>query len=256
MSLAMSWNNSDTRFERSAGGGMRLVISAPRKTGGAQFRCLLSMAYDLKAPPTPAPTAGDAAIVGEWMSDLPENSVSTCDLPVSTLSTAAAGRGVQLIGVFRHPFDLFVSNFDVAQQRAARGREDNETDSAWIVLTGEDLESEATQAYAISDFSREVRALRDSASAEIAVRYEDLLVEPEAVLQSVSPTLGSLTAEQIRHAVSLCPAENVVASRPGKGRRMPALPPGAWRERLPVGLLERLRELYSGDVTALGYDAS
>lgn len=235
---------------------MRLVISAPRKTGGAQLRCLLSMAYDLKAPPISAPGSGDAAAVAEWIEGLPEKSVSTCDLPVSTLNAAAARTGVQIIGVIRHPFDLFVSNFDVAQQRAARGRDDNETDNAWIVLSGEDLESEVTHAYAVSDFSREVSALRDSASAGISVRYEDLLVEPDAVLQTVSLALGPLKATQIDHAVSLCPAENVVASRPGKGRRMPALPPGAWRERLPPALLETLRSHYGVHVTALGYDVS
>jgi hypothetical protein len=163
---------------------------------------------------------------------------------------------VQIVGVIRHPFDLFLSNYDVAQQRAARGREDEEADHAWSILSGEALDGDVAQAYAASGFASELSAFRDWAEAGLAIRYEDLLADPEAVLRSLTVALGPLSAEPIRHAVSLCPAENVVASRPGRGRRMPALPPGAWRERLPRALLDTLRERYGADVTALGYDAA
>ena len=235
---------------------MRIVISAPRKTGGAQLRCLLSMAYDVKAPPVSAPATGDVAEMATWLADLPEMSVSTCDLPYSALSAPASDSGVRVIGVIRHPFDLFVSNFDVAQQRAARGHEDDEAGHAWSILSGEELDSEITHRYAASGFASEVGALRDWASFGGAARYEDLLADPAEVLKSLSLTLGPLTDQQIGHAVSLCPAENVVVSRPGRGRRMPSLPPGAWRERLPPTILDTLRARYGADVAALGYDAS
>lgn len=235
---------------------MRLVVSAPRKSGGAHLRCLLTMAYDLKAPPAPAPATSDAAAIAGWFADLPEQSVSTCDLPHSALSTLASVDGVQIIGVIRHPFDLFVSNYDVAQQRATRGRDDDGTDHAWSTLSGEELDGELAQSYAISGFASEVGSLRDWAAVGGAIRYEDLLADPETVLKALSRAVGPLTDEQISHAINLCPAENVVASRPGRGRRMPALPPGAWRERLPVVLLDVLREHYRSDVTALGYDES
>lgn len=235
---------------------MRIVISAPRKSGGAQLRCLLGMAYELKSPPTSAPAAGDAAVVSEWVAGLSEKSVSTCDLPYTALNEAASAARVHLIGVIRHPFDLFVSNFDVAQQRAARGHDDDGDDRAWNILTGEALDGEIAQSYAATDFAREIGALRDWAIDGDAIRYEDLLAAPDAVLHTLSRTHGPLTVEQIAHAVRLCPAENIVASRPGKGRRMPALPPGAWRERLPLPLLDTLRHQYGVDVAMLGYDAS
>lgn len=235
---------------------MRIVISAPRKSGGAQLRCLLSMAYDLKAPPVAAPAPGDGPAIAEWLAALPENSVSTCDLPYMVLSATALSPGVQFVGVIRHPFDLFVSNFDVAQQRATRGRDDDESNYAWSVLSGESLDGDVARGYAASGFASEVEALRDWAAESVAIRYEALLSEPEAVLQTLSLRLAPLAAEQISLAVSLCPAENVVVSRPGRGRRMPALPPGAWRERLPGALLTALQERYGADVTALGYDAS
>ena len=235
---------------------MRLVVSTPRKSGGAHLRCLLAMAYDLKAPPAFAPATREVAAITRWIADLPEQSVSTCDLPYAALGAPAAVAGVQVIGVIRHPFDLFVSNYDVAQQRATRGREDNEADHPWSILSGEDLDGDIAQDYAASSFASDVAALRDWSAAGVSVRYEDLLADPEAVLHALSLTVGPRTDEQISRAISLCPAENVVASRPGRGRRMPSLPPGAWRERLPRTLLDTLRTRYGADVDALGYDAS
>jgi hypothetical protein len=235
---------------------MRIVISAPRKSGGAHLRCLLSMAYDLKAPPVSAPEQEDQAGIAAWLASLPEKSVTTCDLPHSLLAACVPASDVRLVGVIRHPFDLFVSNYDVAQQRATRGRDDDEGDRSWNILSGEDLDSEAAWDYATTGFASDVRALMDWTGSGSAVRYEDLLADPTAVITSLSFHLGPLTEEQVRHAESLCPAENVVLSRPGRGRRMPALPPGAWRERLPATLLETLRARYAPDVAALGYDAN
>lgn len=252
----MCWSNSGTRFERSPGRLMRVIISAPRKSGGAQLRCLLSMAYDLKAPPASAPAGAGVAATAEWVAGLPDRSVSTCDLPFPTLEAAAAQSGVHIVGIIRHPFDLFLSNFDVAQQRAARGREDEGAGFAWSILSGEELESDVTQSYAASGFASEVSALLDWHVAGGAVRYEDILVAPESVLRALSPALGPLSPDEIVHAAALCPAENVVASRPGRGRRMPSLPPGAWRERLPPPLLATLRTVYGAEVARLGYDAS
>ncbi|MCA9877714.1 MAG: hypothetical protein KC442_08030 [Thermomicrobiales bacterium] len=234
---------------------MRVVISAPRKSGGAQLRCLLAMAYDLKSPPVSAPPGGEPGDVARWLADLPPESVATCDLPLSALHDSAEISGVSLVGVIRHPFDLLVSTFDVAQQRAARGRGDDGVNGPWGILAGQEISSAAVQDYATTTFSQEVAALREWSDSGHAVRYEVLQADPAAALRSVSPRLGELDAEQITHAVGLCPAENVVSSRPGRGRRMPELPPGAWRERLPSRLRETLRDCYADDVAALGYDA-
>jgi hypothetical protein len=235
---------------------MRIVVSAPRKSGGAHLRCLLSMAYDLKAPSVSAPQSDVAGAISEWLSNLPDRSVSTCDLPYAVLATAAADADVRLIGVIRHPFDLFVSNFDVAQQRAARGREDTEGDRPWSILAGQELDGDVTREYATGGFGDEIATLRDWAAAGVAVRYEDLLRDPASALRALAGSLGTLSDDQVEHATVLCPAENVVLSRPGRGRRMPSLPPGAWRDRLPDLLLQTLREKYGGDVTALGYESS
>lgn len=234
---------------------MRIVISAPRKSGGAQLRCLLSIAYGLTASAVPAPQPDDGAALVRWLADLPEKCVGTCDLPYGALAGPAADSNVQVVGVIRHPFDLFVSNFDVAQQRATRGREEGAEGRPWSVLAGEELDGETALHYAVTGFSSEVTAFEDWLQTGAAVRYEDLLADPAGVLTSLSSQLGTRTPEHIAHAVSLCPPENIVVSRPGRGRRMPSLPPGAWRERVPANLLEVLRATYGADVLSLGYDA-
>jgi hypothetical protein len=214
------------------------------------------MAYDLKEPPVSPPEHQGPAEIAAWLSELPERSVSTCDLRFSILFNPASATDVQLIGIIRHPFDLFVSNFDVAQHRSTRGRGSSEEGLAWSVLAGEELGGEVARLYAGGDFASEVHALRDWATYGAAVKYEDLLADPAAALKSLSVALGPLTDGRIGHAAGLCPAENVVVSRPGQGRRMPSLTPGAWRERLPASLLSFLRRDYGDQVAELGYDAS
>lgn len=251
----MCSSSSDTTFDCGPERDMRVVISAPRKSGGAHLRCLLSMAYDLKAPPLSPPGSNEPTAVAAWLAGLPENSVSTCDIPHADIEKPASASGVHLVGIIRHPFDLFVSNFDVLQQRAVRGVEDDENIRSWSHLSGQDLDGEPVRQFATTSFAIEVRTLRDWSNADCSVRYEDLLAEPGVALQAVSDSLGPLSEDQVRHAVALCPAENVVLSRPGRGRRMPALPPGSWRERLPASLATTLRDTFGADVVALGYEA-
>lgn len=214
------------------------------------------MAYELKAPPVSSPERKEPAEITAWISELPERSVSTCDLPFSTLVNPASATDVHVVGIIRHPFDLFLSNFDVAQQRAARGRVNTDEDSAWSVLSGEKLDGEVARRYAAGDFASEVKSLREWSARGATVKFEDLLANPADTLKTLSGALGPLPDAQIDRAVSLCPAENVVVSRPGQGRRMPSLSPGAWRDRLPANLLDTLRQGYGGQVAELGYDAS
>lgn len=214
------------------------------------------MAYDLKAPPISAPERRDPVEIAAWLAELPEQSVSTCDLPRSMLLEPATAAGVLLVGVVRHPFDLFVSNYDVAQQRATRGRDADDQEIAWTVLAGEELAGDVATAYAAGAFSAEIAAIQDWSKSEVSVSFEDLLVEPGTVLNSLSAELGPLTHEEIAHAVGLCPAENVVVSRPGQGRRMPPTPPGAWRDRMPASLIAVLVQHYGAEVAELGYQSS
>ena len=73
-------------------------------------------------------------------------------------------------------------------------------------------------------------------------------------LEHLATALGNLDDDAIARAVAICPAENLVRSSPYRGRRMPPVPAGAWRERLTDEQLSVLRERYGDDVRRLGYE--
>lgn len=235
---------------------MRVLFAAPRKTGNAYLRCLLASAYALQvvglhdAPPTAA-----AGSMAAWLDGMPEDSVAGTGLAWSPeLQSMASARDITLLGVIRHPFDLFLSNFEVAQQKAARDKSNPEDAPLIQTLSGYSLDDPAIVRYAADGFSAEMKWLRHWHDAAVPpVRYEQLLSMPDAVLAALSPTLGPLAAHASDRAVDLCQADNLVVSRPARGRRMPAVSPGAWRERLPAQLQSMLRERYADDVAYLGY---
>jgi hypothetical protein len=237
---------------------MRVVIAAPRRSGGPLLRCLLGAAYHLAAVGSrDAPERDDLAAIDAWMADLPEQSVTIAGFPFSPELEAIARRhDVRLVAILRHPFDLFLSNHDVAQQQAKRRRGTAENARSWGKLAGLALDDPATLAYARDDFGEDVAWMEGwQASGAPIVRYELLDADPAAVLTGIASHFGPLDSAGIARAIQLCPAENVVVSRPDRGRRMPVLPAEAWREQLPAPVLALLRDRYGAAAARLGYDA-
>lgn len=236
---------------------MRVLVSAPRKTGGAQLRCLIAAAYGLAALTTrDAPAEPDIRQLAEWLADLPRQSVANVGYPWTPwLTEAASQHGISLVAILRHPFDLFVSNYDVAQQRAARKKAKPEDDPTLASLAQMSLEDTAMLDYARDAFAAEMQWLQGwQRSGTAIVRFEHLEAEPTAALASLAEKLGPLDSATIAHAVDLCPTDNVIVSRPSRGRRMGNLSAGSWPERLPEPLLAVLRQRYSSDVELLGYE--
>lgn len=236
---------------------MRVLISSPRKTGSALLRCLLASAYELNIlGRRDAPASTDAAAVSSWLADFPDQSVASVDYPWSTdLADAAADRGISLVGILRHPFDLFVSNYDVAQQRARRKRGEAEDASLWPQLASLSLDDPALLAYARNGFGAEIQWLYGwLESGAGIVRFEELDASPARALESLQQHLGALESATIDRAVDMCPPESFIVSRPFRGRRMGNLSAGSWRERLPEALKATLRERYAADAERLGYE--
>jgi hypothetical protein len=236
---------------------MRVLISAPRKTGSALLRCLLASAYGLNIlGRRDAPSSTDTAAVSSWLADFPDQSIASVDYPWSTdLAKTTADRGITPVGILRHPFDLFVSNYDVAHQRARRKKVDDEDSKLWPQLAGLELDDPAMLAYARDGFDAEVQWLhgwRDSGAA--VVRFEELDAFPAKAFSSLGHQLGALDSAAIDRAVEMCPPESFIVSRPFRGRRMGNLSAGSWRERLPEALKATLRERYAPDVERLGYE--
>jgi hypothetical protein len=235
---------------------MRVLIAAPRKTGNAHLRCLLATAYSLtNADARSVPDDSDLARVDTWLNDLPEDAVAQTDYRFTPgLGALATGHDVTLVGIIRDPRDLYVSTNEGAQRRG--GREDvGQHPSGGNRLNGQPLASDAALGYLSDGFADEIAWLRSwDDSGMPLVRYEELQANPASVLQELSASLAPLTPEQIAHAVDLCPPGNIVYSHPGRSRRMPEIPPGAWRERLSDAHLAIFRDRYADDVRGLGYE--
>ena len=237
---------------------MRVIFGAPRKSGNARLRCLLASAYELQiVNPRDVPAGQDPSSFTHWLDELPQQSVAGTSGPCSPeLKMAAIRNEVTLIGVLRHPFDLFVSNYDVAQQRAARERKSPEDTVFWSQFAGHALDDPKMLDYAEHGFAEEIAWLTGwQQGAAATVRYERLEADPAGALMDLAPALGGRSPDVIAHAVALCPSESHAVSRPGRGRRMGTLASGSWRERLPQTLQEALRALYAPDVERLGYEA-
>lgn len=239
---------------------MRVLIASPRKSGGAHLRCLLAAAYGLNVAGSrdaPALVAGsDSDAVAAWLAELPEGIVTATDYAFGgELATAAARHDVTLVSIVRHPFDLFLSNYEVAQQRAARKKNTPEDITFWNQFVGLALDDPRMLAYASEGFREEVDWLLGwQASGEATVRFEALSADPTTALLGLEPDFAAITPELASRAVEICPPESLFVSRPFRGRRMGDLPAGAWRERLPTALLDVLRECHADAAEALGYE--
>jgi hypothetical protein len=238
---------------------LRVLFGAARKSGNARLRCLLASAYELHViNPRDVPSGQDVAGFMSWLDALPPRSVAGTSAPCSPeLIVTAARNGITLIGVLRHPFDLFISNYDVAHQRAARERNTPEDAAFWSRLAGWALDGPEMLEYAQHGFGQEIAWLMSwHEGAAATVRFEQLETDPSRALSDLGPVLGERSAIDIAHAIEICPSENVVVSRPARGRRMSALPSGSWRERLPQDLQDILRGRYAEAVEKLGYDVA
>jgi hypothetical protein len=238
---------------------MRVVIAAPRKTGNARLRCLLAAAYGLELVGSrDAPDDSDFSRVASWLGDLPNRRVAHTSYRHSTeLETLAATLGITLVAVVRHPFDLFVSIHEIAQRRSDKKGRQTDTTATWAPLEGTELDDPMVLAYLREGFSEEIAWLMDWYRSGVPiVRFEVLEADPSRVLTGLSDHLGPLDGDVVARAVAICPAENLVRSSPVRGRRMPPVSTGAWRERLSDEHIAILHDRYGDDVMRLGYELS
>ena len=154
---------------------MRLLIATPRKSGNAQLRCLLASAYGLEfINSRHAPDGSNFAEMRAWLGELPERSVAHTSFRYTPqLKTLAAKLGITLVAVLRHPFDLFVTIYDVAQHRADKKGPQSEAAVSWTHLAGKDFDHPDVLAYLREGFSEEIDWLKEwHDSGELVLRFE------------------------------------------------------------------------------------
>lgn len=228
---------------------MRVLLAAPRKSGGAQLRCLLAAVYGLAlVDPRGGPPSDE-------LDEIPEGGIITTDRTFTPrLGVRARRRGVHVVAIVRHPCDLFLSTYLIAQQRSQRtgaAAAEAPTDSH---LGGKPIDDPAVLAYLETGFADRIAWLLDwqRSGAEI-VRFEDLVADPAATLRCLTGRISPVDALRIERALLICPAESPVRSRPEIGRRMRVVPPGSWREHLGPTHLNVFATKYKDPLETLGY---
>jgi len=236
---------------------MRVLIASPRKTGNAQLRCLLASAYGLELVGSrDAPDGSEVNAVESWFDDFPDRGVAhTTFRHTPRLAEIAAAHHVALVAVMRHPFDLLVSIHEIAQRRSDKKGRQPDTEEPWAPLAGRELDDPVVLAYLTDGFSDEINWLKEwHDSGTPLVRFELLEADPAAALNELATALGEIDEDVVARAVAICPGESIVRSSPVRGRRMPPVPAGTWRERLSDDHLAILRDRYGDDVRHLGYE--
>jgi hypothetical protein len=236
---------------------MRVLIAAPRKTGNAQLRCLLAAAYGLETVGSrDTPDDTDVAAVAAWLDELPEGSVVHTGFAYSPgLGELAAEKGIALVAIVRHPYDLFVSNYEIAQRRMGSEKAEAGQFGSLGQLGERAIDDPEVLSYLGDGFAEEIGWLkRWRQSGMPLVRFETLEADPGAALSELAAALGPLAPEQVEKAVDACAAPPVYRARPTRGRRMPAAPAGSWRDRLTEAHLTILRDRYGEDIRCLGYE--
>lgn len=234
---------------------MRILIAGPPKSGNARLRCLLAAAYGLRSGNArEAPNENNRDELLPWLAELPEQSVVAVAFRHSVeLVNASAEREIRIVPIIRHPFDLFVSSIAVNRSRATRAQAKGMTPSRPV--EDQALDDPAILAYAREGFAIEIASLVGWFESGLpVVRFEGLEAAPSGLMTSLSRSIGPLRDDEIARALSICPADGVILGSPERGKRMPSLPSGSWRDHLPDKTLHLLRDRYHDLVLQLGYE--
>lgn len=236
---------------------MKIVIISPPKSGATRLRCLLATLYNLRAiDARDAPTGSDPANVTTWLETLPSDSVTHTELPFDpVLVTSAADVGVTMIAIIRHPFDLFISNREVRNQRDQRANRRSRTRDG--ADSGNPQRQVVGTEYTFNSFKADLQILLDwSSGAAVSVRYEDICDHTEVVLSVLVGVLGKLDEAKIARAIMICPSEQRIVSSGNRGVRMTELPPGSWQTQLDEDTRVQLQGLFWQAIVSLGYEPS
>jgi hypothetical protein len=258
MSCSSSAIRSDALILGKGNATMRVLIAAPRKSGSSRLRCLVAAAYGLEPLGSrDVPDWREKAAITAWLGSLPDDVVVQTNYPHSVgLSELASHLDVALVGVLRHPYDLFVAIYEVAQRRERRGKTGPGLPDTWEELKGRLIDGDDVLAFLADGFANEIAWLRGwHDSGAPLVRFEQLESDPAATLTTLGIDLGPLPGDRIARALAGCDQADVIYRHPQQGRRMADIQAGAWRERLSDAHLAILRGRYATAIADLGYEA-
>jgi hypothetical protein len=238
---------------------MRIVVSAPPKTGNHWIGCLLSTIYGLEWP-TPGGHAATASpdTLAAFVADgkFPDGSMfhhhtrfhwRLCDV-----IDAIPAHHVTMV---RDPYDVFVSMYFWEQERSARGL-GRDQPRPRHAMSGKPLDHPDVLAFLADGFGQHI-ARADGwlhSGRAIPIRYEALHRDPVAALGRLTGQIEAVSDERIAVAIEACRADRVRQQDEKMAWHVRAAKVGDSREKLGPEHLTIFRERHGNLIRSLGYE--
>jgi hypothetical protein len=237
---------------------VRIVVSAPPKSGNHWIGCLLSTMYGLQWP-TPGGHAATSSpeTLAEFArtGGFPDGSMfhhhSRFTHHLCDVIDAIPAHHVTII---RDPYDVFVSMYYWEQERSARGL-GREQPRPRHAMYGRPLDHEDVLGFLADGFGPHIVRANGwlHSGRAIPIRYEELHGDPIAALKRVTDQIKPLTAEQITGALDACRADRVRQQDEKMAWHVRSATVGDSRAKLSEKHLEIFRNRHGDLIRSLGY---
>jgi hypothetical protein len=238
---------------------MRIVVSAPPKTGNHWIGCLLSTIYDLQWP-TPgghaATASPDTLAAFVAAGGFPDGSMfhhhSRFHRRLCDVIDAIPAHHVTLL---RDPYDAFVSMYYWEQERSSRGL-GRDQPRPRHAMYGKPLDHPDVLAFLAEGFGQHIVRANGwlHSGRAIPVRYEDLHRDPVATLRQLTDQIESVPDERIHAAIETCRADRVRQQDEKMAWHVRAAKVGDSRDKLGPAHLAIFRERHGDLIRSLGYE--
>lgn len=238
---------------------MKIVVSAPPKSGNHWIGCLLSTIYDLQWP-TPgghAATASPETLMAFSSSGgFPDGSMfhhhTRFNHRLCDVIDAIPAHHVTIV---RDPYDVFVSMYYWEQERSSRGL-GRDRPRPRHAMYGKPLEHDDVLAFLAERFGLQIAKANGwlHSGRAIPVRYEELHTDAVAALRRVTDQIEPVSIKHITSAIEACRADRVRQQDEKMAWHVRAAKVGDSREKLSDVHLAIFREQHGDLVRSLGYE--
>lgn len=238
---------------------MRIVVSAPPKTGNHWIGCLLSTIYELQWPVEGAHAAvSSPETLAEFVAagQFPDNAMfhhhAKFTPRLCNVFDAIPAHNVTLC---RDPYDVFVSMYFWEQERSARGL-GRDRARPRHAMYGKPIDHPDVLDFLRNAFGGHInRAIgwQESGRA-IPIRYEELHQNPVPALMRVTGAIEPVTEETVSQALETCRADRVRQQDEKMAWHVRSAKVGDSRSKLGEEHLAIFREQHGHLIQQLGYE--
>lgn len=237
---------------------MRIVVASSPKSGNHWIKCLLGAVYDLRW------------LGGEVKPDLKPEGIAAWAaagaFPPGTifqmharftpaLADVIAATPAHIVTIVRDPYDVFVSLYHWAQERAERGL-GNSKERPRRAVIGKPIDHPDVLAFLADEFGTNLRRAAGwlLSGRAIPVRYEELHTGPVAALARVTDAIAPVDRARLEDAVETCRAENMRQMNDKLAWHVRAAKVGDSRAKLGEAHLAVFRDRHAAAIRDLGYE--